>query len=111
MKPHDWFDLEGRPKLEHVHWHGLKLRVGDRVRLRPEGRADIMDAAIAGKVATIESIEQDYEEQVHLAVVLEDDPGRDLGLLKLPGHRFFFRLAEVEPVVEGADESSEDARP
>jgi hypothetical protein len=30
-------------------------------------------------------------------VVLDDDPGRDLGLLRQPGHRFFFRLEEVEP--------------
>jgi hypothetical protein len=31
------------------------------------------------------------------AVVLDDDPGRDLGLLRLPGHRFFFSPEEVEP--------------
>jgi len=31
-------------------------------------------------------------------VVLEDDPGRDLGMLRQPGHRFFFSPAEVEPM-------------
>jgi hypothetical protein len=68
------------------------------VRLWPKPGADIMDLALAGKVATIEAIETDYEGQTHLAVVLDDDPGRDLGMLRQPGHRFFFSLAEVEPM-------------
>jgi hypothetical protein len=54
---------------------------------------------IAGKTATVESIEQDFEGRVYLAVVVEDDPGRDLGALRQPGHRFFFRPDEVEPLV------------
>jgi len=29
-------------------------------------------------------------------VVLEDDPGRDLGELRQPGHRFFFKPSEIE---------------
>jgi hydrogenase maturation protease len=36
-------------------------------------------------------------------VVLDDDPGRDIGLMRQPGHRFFFAPSEVEPVAEGAD--------
>jgi hypothetical protein len=31
-----------------------------------------------------------------VAVVLDDDPGRDLGEMRMPGHRFFFKLSEVE---------------
>jgi hydrogenase maturation protease len=31
-------------------------------------------------------------------VVLDDDPGRDMGLLRQPGHRFFFDVDEVEPL-------------
>jgi hydrogenase maturation protease len=29
-------------------------------------------------------------------VVIEDDPGRDLGMLRQPGHRFFFDAEEIE---------------
>ena len=29
---------------------------------------------------------------------VEDDPGRDLGMLRQPGHRFFFGPEEVEPI-------------
>ncbi len=44
------------------------------------------------------SIEQDYEDVVYLAVTVDDDPGADLGMLRQPGHRFFFTLDDVEPV-------------
>jgi len=57
--------------------------------------------ALAGQVALIESIEQDYEGRNHLAVVLEHDPGRDLGMLRQPGHRFCCSAEEVEPLKEG----------
>src|SRR6202042_2734410 len=60
---------------------------------------DVMDLALDGKIALIESIEQDAENKVYLAVVLEDDPGRDLGMLRQPGHRFFFDATEVEPLL------------
>ena len=74
------------------------MRKGDRVRLRPEAGGDILDIALRGQVATIESIEEDYEGAQHVCVVLDDDPGRDLGMLRQPGHRFFFGSAELEPL-------------
>jgi hydrogenase maturation protease len=74
------------------------LKVGDRVRLRPRVGGDIFDMALSGQVAIIESIEQDYEGKAHVAVILEDDPGKDLGMLRQPGHRFFFTPEEVELV-------------
>jgi hypothetical protein len=76
----------------------MSLRPGDTVRLRPRPGGDVFDLALSGKTAIIESIEQDYEGNPHLTVVLNDDPGRDLGLLRQPGQRFFFGPAEVEPV-------------
>jgi hypothetical protein len=30
--------------------------------------------------------------------VLDDDPGREFGMMRQPGHRFFFSPEEVEPV-------------
>jgi hypothetical protein len=61
-----------------------------------------MDVVLAGQVAFIEAIEQDYEERIHLAVTLADDPGRDLGVERQPGHRFFFAPDEVEPLPDDA---------
>ncbi|MBV8828144.1 MAG: hypothetical protein JO108_02830, partial [Acidobacteriaceae bacterium] len=43
-------------------------------------------------------VEQDFENRIQFAVVLEDDPGRDLGEMRQAGHRFFFSVEEVEPL-------------
>jgi hypothetical protein len=94
----DWNPLEeAKAPPESVHVFGVELRVGDRVRLCPTRKADIMDMALAGKIAVIEAIEQDFEDQVQLAVVVDDDPGREFGLMRQPGHRFFFSPDEVAP--------------
>jgi hypothetical protein len=84
--------------LRSVRVYGIELRTGDRVRLWPQKKADILDMEIEGKVAIIEAIEQDFEDNVQFAVVLEDDPGRDMGMLRQTGHRFFFSPEEVEPL-------------
>jgi hypothetical protein len=99
--PESWsaWDKWANPApLETVRVRGVDLRTGDRVRLFPNRRADIMDTVLEGKTAVIEAIEQDFEDNVQLAVVVEDDPGRDLGEMRQAGHRFFFSPSEVEPV-------------
>ena len=104
MNEWEWQLLEEKTQLDHVSVWGTDLKQGDRVRLRPRPGGDILDLALAGKIATIESIEQDYENKIHLAVIIDDDPGRDLGLLRQPGHRFFFTVEEVEPLLPGEAE-------
>jgi hypothetical protein len=79
---------------------GVFLKAGDRVRIRPKARADVMDMVLDGQTAVIEAVEQDLEKRVHLALVLENDPGKDLGLMRQPGHRFFYGVDEVEPMKE-----------
>lgn len=101
MNEWEWHLLEDKVPLEYVDVKGVSLKAGDRVRLRPRAGGDIFDLALAGKAAVIEAIEQDYENNIHLAVILDDDPGRDMGFLRQPGHRFFFTLAEVEPLAPG----------
>jgi hypothetical protein len=88
---------EGDP-IQSVTVRGIEVKLGDRVRLCPRKYADIMDMLLKDKTAIVESIEMDFEDQVHLAVVLEDDPGRDLGIARQPGHRFFFSPQEIEPL-------------
>jgi hypothetical protein len=97
----DWNPFaEEKAPPESVLVFGVELRVGDRVRLWPQKTADIMDLALSGKVAIIEAIEQDFEDNVQFAVVLDDDPGREFGMMRQPGHRFFFGAEEVEPYKE-----------
>ena len=93
-----WNPFEERPPLQSVRVFGVEVRCGDRVRLWPGKKADILDMAMKGKVAVVEAIEEDLEGRVQFAVVLEDDPGRDMGMLRQAGHRFFFSPEEIEPL-------------
>jgi hypothetical protein len=93
-----WSPFEFEPAITSIQIDGIDFCVGARVRLRPRKSADIMDIALANQTGAIQAIEQDFEGQVHFAVVIEADPGRDLGELRQPGHRFFFTPEEVELV-------------
>jgi len=79
-----------------VLWWAERWRAAS-LRLRPVRPPK--EAALAGQVASIESIEQDFDDRIQLAVILDDDPGRDMGALKQSGHRFFFTPDEVEPLL------------
>jgi hypothetical protein len=103
MNEWEWHLLEDKTPLASVLVAGVEVHPGDVVRLRPRAGGDVFDIALAGKTAIVESIEQDYEGIQHLAVVLDDDPGRDLGIMRQPGHRFFFSPEEVEPVGAGGE--------
>jgi hydrogenase maturation protease len=98
MNEWEWQLLEDKTTVDRATIGGTDVRVGDRVRLRPRKGGDVLDIALEGQIAHVESIEQDYESKTHVCVVMEDDPGRDLGLLRQPGHRFFFDAAEIEPL-------------
>ena len=98
MNEWEWQLLEDKPVLDQIAVEGIEFKIGDPVRLRPRKGGDIMDVALAGKIGIIESIEQDYEGKIQLAIVMDDDPGKDLGMLRQPGHRFFFNVEEIEPV-------------
>lgn len=98
----DWDPVADRWTLQSVHSGPYEIRAGDRVRLCPRGRADILDLALAGRIATVDAVEQDFDGRVYLAVTVDDDPGQDLGMLRQPGHRFFFSPADVEPIGEAS---------
>ena len=98
MNEWEWQLLEDKSPLESLEIGGVQVHRGDRVRLHPRAGGDVFDLALDGKIAAVESIEQDYEGNAHICVVLDDDPGRDIGLMRQPGHRFFFAPSEVEPV-------------
>jgi hydrogenase maturation protease len=112
MNEWEWQLLEDKKPIGGLCVDGIMVKQGSRVRLRPKPGGDIMDIALAGKTAIIEGIEQDYEGKVHVCVVVDDDPGRDIGLMRQPGHRFFFDAEEVEPLGEEVEDGvSPSARP
>jgi hydrogenase maturation protease len=100
MNEWEWHLLEDKAPVTSVMIAGVEVKPGDRVRLCPRDGGDVFDIALANRTATVESIEEDYEGQFHLAVVVDDDPGRDIGMMRQPGHRFFFSTTEVQPLME-----------
>src|SRR5258707_6177275 len=94
------FDDEKTPP-QSVTVFGIELRLGDRVRIWPQNTADIIDLALTGKIAVIEAIEQDFEDQIQFAVGLADDPSRAFGMMRQRRHRFLFGADEIEPHIEG----------
>ncbi|MFF0448813.1 hydrogenase maturation protease [Streptomyces sp. NPDC004609] len=98
MRHPDFADADGGTRPSVVVVDGVPLRRGSRVRLKPSRSADILDLALTGREAQIDSVEEDFEGQIHVAVLVSDDPGRDLGASGKIGHRFFFAPDEVEPL-------------
>ena len=105
-----WEALERRGP-DSVEIAGRRVCAGSRVRLAPHagGGGDVFEIALAGRTATVEEVLEDYEGHLRLAVTVADDPGRDLGLLRRPGHRFFFAPEEVEPLDAVPAGSRDDA--
>jgi hypothetical protein len=91
MNEWEWQLLEDKTILDVLRIGEVEFQPGDRVRLKPRAGGDVLDLALAGQTAMIEAIEEDYEGHAHLAVVLD-------GMLRQPGHRFFFSVEEVEKI-------------
>jgi hydrogenase maturation protease len=98
VNQNDWRLLDADRSVEELRIGGWLLQRGDRVLLRPRARGDVFDLVLDGKTAAVESIEQDLEGNFLVSVVLEEDPGAYLGLLRQPGHRFFFAPQEIAPL-------------
>jgi hydrogenase maturation protease len=110
MNEWEWQLLEAKKPLDDLRIADTQVKPGSRVTLRPRAGGDVIDIALAGKTAVIESIEQDYDGKIHVCVVVDEDPGRDIGLMRQPGHRFFFDPDEVQPLPPGDDEDGGQAK-
>lgn len=67
---------------------------GTKVRLRPSRRSDAQDLFVAGRTATVAGVFHDVDNEVYLAVVLDDDPAADLH--QWHGRYLYFDPDEVE---------------
>jgi len=99
MNPYsEAWDEISTPAPTSVAVRGAVVMIGQRVRLAPRENGDVMDAALVGRLATIEAIDVTTDGVPHFSVTVDDDPGRELGMQRYPAHRFFFRADEIELV-------------
>jgi hypothetical protein len=86
--------LDATPGEEQAIAGGVTYTRGMRVRLRADKHQDAMERHLDGKIATIERIMFDYDDRLHLGVIVEDDPGAEI--LRETGRFVFFFPDEVE---------------
>lgn len=80
---------------EDTIWIGrTEVGNGTRVRLSPSHRADAHDMFLAGKSATVQGVFHDVDDDVHVAVVLDDDPFAELQ--QWQRRFYYFRPDELE---------------
>ncbi|HET9772593.1 MAG TPA: hypothetical protein VFS16_16985 [Acidimicrobiia bacterium] len=90
-------DATYSPETDTVDIGGLRVGKGTRVVLRPaKGRSDAQDMFLAGRIASVQAILFDADDDAHLAVTLDDDPGADLQASH--GRYRYFKIDEVEPL-------------
>jgi hypothetical protein len=95
-----WWDPEAdasvSPDTDSVLIGGQVVARGSLVRLRPGARrADAQDMFLAGRIAEVQAVLLDIEDQPYLAVTLTDHPDPDLSIAH--GRFLYFMPDEVEP--------------
>jgi hypothetical protein len=86
-------DVRGEQRIDV---DGRTFVRGGHVVLRPDGSRHGQDHLLAGHSATIERILIDYDDQVHICVTVDDDPGQDL--MRDIGRYLYFKPGEVEVI-------------
>ncbi|CAN5597387.1 hypothetical protein BH20ACT15_BH20ACT15_11660 [soil metagenome] len=86
--------LDVTPGEHELDLGAARVRLGDKVVLRPGTEGDVYDKMLDGRSATIERIYKGYDERIYLGVTVDDDPGQEL--LRETGRYLFFFADEVE---------------
>lgn len=97
-------DQSVSPGSDAVIIDGVRVARGSRVRLHPRSSGtDAHDMFLQGRTARVQAVLLDVDDDRHVAVVLEDDPGADLH--QWYGRYHYFAPAELIPLGSEAEES------
>ena len=89
-------ELPVSPEGDAVVVDGVRVTRGSRVRLAPRhSGTDAHDVFLRGRSARVAAVLLDVDDDRHVAVVLEDDPGADLH--EWYGRYYYFTPAELSP--------------
>jgi len=85
------------PGSDAVVVDGVRVARGSRVRLHPRSTGtDAHDMFLHGRTALVEAVLLDVDDDRHVAVVLDDDPGADLH--QWYGRYHYFAPEELTPL-------------
>jgi hypothetical protein len=106
-------DAAVQPEVDTVLVNGVAVGKDSLVRLHPSRRADAQDLFFAGQTARVTAVLSDVDGQVHVAVILVDDPAADMH--EWYGRYMYFAPDELEPLgsepTRTASAQREDSRP
>jgi hypothetical protein len=89
-------DASVSPDTDTVNIDGHQIGRGSRVRLRPgHRRSDAQDMFLIGRIAEVQAVLLDVDDNPYLAVALADDPDQDLRIAH--GRFLYFSVDEIEP--------------
>ncbi len=77
---------------------GVPVSKGSMVRVHPNRRADAQDLFFADQIARVAAVHEDFEGDIHVAVVLVDDPAADMH--EWYGRYLYFAPDEIEPLAD-----------
>jgi hypothetical protein len=86
--------LDVTPGEHELELGAHRIKLGDKVVLRPGTEGDVYDKMLHGRTATVERIYMGYDDRAYLGVTVDDDPGQEL--LRETGRYLFFFADEVE---------------
>jgi hypothetical protein len=90
-------DASVSPDTDTVNIGGHQIGRGSKVRLQPgKRRSDAQDMFLIGRIAEVQAVLLDVDDNPYLAVALADDPDQDLRVAH--GRFLYFTVDEVEPV-------------
>lgn len=96
-------DASLSPDHDAVIVDGIRVARGSKVRLAPRSSGtDAHDVFLRGRTAEVQAVLLDVEDDRHVAVVLDDDPGADLH--QWYGRYHYFAPDELIPLEPGPDQ-------
>ena len=98
-------DASVRPDIDAVRINGTNVSRGSLVRVHPSRRADAQDLFFADQVARVTAVLSDVDGEVHVALVLVDDPAIDMH--EWYGRYLYFSPDELEPLTEDLHDREE----
>jgi hypothetical protein len=102
-------DASVQPDVDAVKINGVSVSRGSLVRVHPSRRADAQDLFFADQVARVTAVLSDVDGEVHVAVVLVDDPASDMH--EWYGRYFYFSPDELVPLPAGIEmDNREESR-